>query len=88
MSLFSLKDFLTDFEKLADAKYRSELEEDQEPTRKKYAGAKIKALNKAFVKPLEETNKTLPTFKKQFKTNNIKKPSKFVQRAFNVKQTK
>ena len=65
ISSFNLTEFLTDFEKLADAKYRSELEEDQEPNRKKYAGAKIKALNKAFVKPLEETNKTLPTLWKE-----------------------
>ena len=44
LSKFHAQDFLDDFEKVAKAKYLSELEVGQEPDRKAYAGAKIKQI--------------------------------------------
>ena len=59
--IFNPQDFLRDFEKLASAKYFSELSDGEEPTRKRYAGVKKRELKNILIKNLEDMNKTLPT---------------------------
>ena len=59
--MFNPQDFLRDFEKLASAKYFSELSDGEEPTRKKYAGAKKRELKNILINNFDELNKTLPT---------------------------
>lgn len=61
MSSFDVKEFLTDFERLVDAKYRSEYGNDAADNRKKYAGASLEDLEKAFYEPVKNANKPLPT---------------------------
>ena len=61
MSAFDPRDFLKDFEKLARAKYDSELNEGEKPQRKKYAGAKMRQLKQILVDNIKDMNKTLPT---------------------------
>lgn len=59
--MFNPQDFLRDFEKLASAKYFSELSDGEEPTRKRYAGVKKRELKNILINNLEDMNKTLPT---------------------------
>ena len=59
--IFNPQDFLRDFEKLASAKYFSELSDGEEPTRKRYAGVKKRELKNILINNLEAMNKTLPT---------------------------
>jgi hypothetical protein len=59
--MFHPHDFLRDFEKLASAKYFSELSDGEEPTRKRYAGVKKRELKNILINNLEDMNKTLPT---------------------------
>lgn len=61
MSSFDVQEFLTDFERLAVAKYHSELQEGQVPNRKEYAGANMKALDAVFSEYIQKMNKPLPT---------------------------
>lgn len=61
LSKFHSQEFLDDFEKVAKAKYLSELQEDQEPDRKPYAGAKRKQVVLAITPYFQEINKPLPT---------------------------
>ena len=61
MSSFDVKNFLTDFERLVDAKYRSEYGDDAADNRKKYAGASLEDLENAFYEPIKNANKPLPT---------------------------
>lgn len=61
LSKFHSQEFLDDFEKVAKAKYLSELEEDQEPNRKPYAGANRKQILLAITPYFQEINKPLPT---------------------------
>ena len=56
LSKFHSQEFLDDFEKVAKAKYLSELEEDQEPNRKPYAGAKRKQILLAITPYFQEIN--------------------------------
>ena len=58
---FHPQEFLKDFEKLASAKYFSELNDDEAPQRKKYAGAKTRQLKQVLINNFAELNKTLPT---------------------------
>ena len=55
------KNFLKDFDKLADAKYRSEFDGDDIPERKPFAGASKTAIKRAFAKSMADMNKPLPT---------------------------
>jgi hypothetical protein len=61
MAGFIPQAFLTDFEKLADAKYKSELNEGEESQRKKYDGARTRDIRKILVNNMKDLNKTLPT---------------------------
>ena len=61
LSKFHSQEFLDDFEKVAKAKYLSELEVGQEPNRKPYAGAKRKHILLAITPYFQEINKPLPT---------------------------
>ena len=61
LSSVDLKAFLADFEQLADAKYRAELQEGQVPNRDKYAGANVESLHAALKTCAQRMNKTLPT---------------------------
>jgi hypothetical protein len=65
VSSFNSQEFLNSFESLAEAKYLSELAEDQEPNREKYAGASIEDLRVAFSKVISKVNKPLPTLWKE-----------------------
>jgi len=65
LSSFNMQAFLTDFEKLSDAKYRSELQEGQEPNRGKYAGATEEGLTNDLGAKLNAMDKTLPTLWKE-----------------------
>ena len=58
---FHPQEFLKDFEKLASAKYFSELNDGETPQRKKYAGAKTRQLKQVLINNFAELNKTLPT---------------------------
>ena len=58
---FHPQEFLKDFEKLASAKYFSELNNGEAPQRKKYAGAKTRQLKQVLINNFAELNKTLPT---------------------------
>ena len=58
---FSLKQFVKDFDNLANAQYLSTLEEGQEPNREPYAGATLEALGKSFAANCGKFNKTLPS---------------------------
>ena len=59
--IFYPQEFLRDFEKLASAKYHSELKDGEEPQRKKYAGASRRDLKQVLLNNFDELNKTLPT---------------------------
>ena len=48
LSSFDAQEFLTDFEDLAEAKYRLEFGDDQAVNRERYAGATLQELNAAF----------------------------------------
>lgn len=73
MSSFKPKEFLTDFDRLADAKYRSELKEYDEHERKKYAGARNRDIKRVLTNSLKDMNKTLPTmWKDKLKKGTIK----------------
>ena len=61
MSGFYPQAFLRDFEKLAQAKYFSELNDGEEPTRKKFAGARKRDLEAILANNFKDMNKTLPT---------------------------
>ena len=61
MSGFYPQDFLRDFEKLASAKYYSELNEGEQPQRKKFEGAKKRDIKKILINNFKDLNKTLPT---------------------------
>ena len=61
MSGFYPQAFLRDFEKLAQAKYFSELNDGEEPTRKKFAGARKRDLKTILANNFKDMNKTLPT---------------------------
>lgn len=61
MSGFYPKKFLSDFEELASAKYHSELNEGEQPQRKKFDGAKMRDLKKSLINNFKDLNKTLPT---------------------------
>ena len=61
LSKYHSQEFLNDFEKVAKAKYLSELEEGQDPDRKPYAGAKTKQIISAIAPYFQEINKPLPT---------------------------
>ena len=61
LSKYHSQEFLNDFEKVAKAKYLSELKEGQEPDRKPYAGAKTKQIISAIAPYFQEINKPLPT---------------------------
>ena len=61
LSKFHSQEFLDDFEKVAKAKYLSELEEGHEPNRKPYAGANRKQILLAITPYFQEINKPLPT---------------------------
>ena len=61
MSGFNPQAFLRDFENLAKAKYESELSDGEEPTRKKFAGARKRDLKSILVNNFKDMNKTLPT---------------------------
>ena len=58
---FYPQEFLRDFEKLASAKYFSELKDGEAPQRKKYAGARTRQLKQVLINNFAELNKTLPT---------------------------
>ncbi len=58
---FHSQEFLDDFEKVAKAKYLSELPEGQAPNRKPYAGANRKQILAAITPYFQEINKPLPT---------------------------
>ena len=64
-SRFSAQEFLDAFDKLAAAKYESELEEGQKSTRDQYAGADKKAIKNAFNRVVKEFNKPLSTMWKE-----------------------
>ena len=59
--IFKPQEFLRDFEKLASAKYHSELNDGEEPQRKKYDGAKMSDIKKILTNNFKDLNKTLPT---------------------------
>ena len=61
MSGFNLQAFLRDFEKLAKAKYDSELKDGEESTRKQFAGARKKDIKQTLINNFKDLNKTLPT---------------------------
>ena len=61
LSKFHSQEFVDDFEKVAKAKYLSELVEGQEPNRKPYAGAKRQQIIAAITPYFQEINKPLPT---------------------------
>ena len=61
MSGFYPQAFLRDFEKLAQAKYFSELNDGETPTRKKFAGARKRDLKTILANNFKDMNKTLPT---------------------------
>ena len=61
LSKFHTQEFVDDFEKVAKAKYLSELKEGQDPNRKPYAGAKRKQIIAAINPYFQEINKPLPT---------------------------
>lgn len=68
------KSFLDDFEKLADAKYRSELNDDEEPLRNKFGGAKKKDIVDALANSIKNMNKTLPALWKDKLKKGTMKP--------------
>ena len=59
--IFYPQEFLRDFEKLVGAKYHSELNDGEEPQRKKYDGAKKSEIKKILINNFKDLNKTLPT---------------------------
>ena len=59
--IFYPQEFLRDFEKLASAKYHSELNDGEEPQRKKYDGARKRDIKKILINNFKDLNKTLPT---------------------------
>ena len=61
MSNFNAQEFLDDFEALADAKYRSELQEDDVYSRQKCDNATSQAISAEFRKYTPKMRKTLPT---------------------------
>ena len=61
MSNFNAQEFLDDFEALADAKYRSELQEDEVYNRQKCDNATSQAISAEFRKYTPKMRKTLPT---------------------------
>lgn len=61
MSGFYPQEFLRDFEKLASAKYFSELNDAEEPQRKKYDGARKRDIKQILINNFKDLNKTLPT---------------------------
>ena len=65
LSKFHTQEFVDDFEKVAKAKYLSELEGGQEPNRKSYAGAKNKNIATVIAPYIQEINKPLPTVWKE-----------------------
>ena len=65
LSKFHTQEFVDDFEKVAKAKYLSELVEGQEPNRKPYAGAKNKNIATVIAPYIQEINKPLPTVWKE-----------------------
>lgn len=65
VSSLNLKEFLADFDNLVDAKCRSELDENQEFHRKKFANAKLKDFQKNLAPHLQIFNKSLPTMWKE-----------------------
>ncbi len=72
MSSLDLDEFLMDFDNLANAKYRSELEDDQAPNRDLYDGATLEDFSKSFDPRLKDFNKTLPAmWKDNLKTGAI-----------------
>ena len=61
LSSFDAQEFLTDFEDLAEAKYRLEFGDDQAVNREMYAGATLQELNAAFNSICNKINKPLPS---------------------------
>jgi hypothetical protein len=61
VSKFFDQEFLMDFEKLADAKYRSELQEGEIYERERYAGATTMDMDAIFKPICEKNDKPLPT---------------------------
>ena len=61
LSSFDAQEFLTDFEDLAEAKYRLEFGDDQAVNRERYAGATLQELNAAFNSICNKINKPLPS---------------------------
>ena len=59
--IFYPQEFLRDFEKLASAKYHSELNDGEEPQREKYDGARKRDIKKILINNFKDLNKTLPT---------------------------
>ena len=59
--IFNPQEFLRDFEKLASAKYHSELNDGEEPQRKKYDGARQRDIKQILINNFKDLNKTLPT---------------------------
>ena len=59
--IFYPQEFLRDFEKLASAKYFSELNDGETPQRKKYDGARKRDIKKILINNFKYLNKTLPT---------------------------
>ena len=59
--IFYPQEFLRDFEKLASAKYHSELNDGEEPQRKKYDGARKRDIKQILINNFKDLNKTLPT---------------------------
>lgn len=58
---FHTQEFVDDFEKVAKAKYLSELQEGQESNREPYAGAKNKQIIPALAPYFKKINRPLPT---------------------------
>ena len=64
MSSFDVKDFLTDFERLLDVRATRTVRDtvsDAADNRKKYGGASLEDIQKAFYEPIKNANKPLPT---------------------------
>ena len=62
MSGFYPQEFLRDFEKLASAKYHSELNNGEEPQRKKYDGARKRDIKQILINNFIFFNFTILTF--------------------------
>ena len=58
---FNTEEFVNDFEKVAKAKYLSELKEGEPEARDMYAGAKKKEINLAIGASIQNMNKPVPT---------------------------